>query len=280
MHLLTMYNMLAFIVAITSCAPNGSASKESLTSSLVALKTKPNDLKIEEGASAEVNSEEIKSTTRQKRSGGDNFGTVSLDVDHNDDDQVEAAAAVLAKYIEDTGDQEGVVEFLQFMVKSGKLTPKEVIMYVNKVMEKLKKSEESFDPHHSSEDLQSQRHTIQAENEKQFIEEHHDNKINKIEMEKKALTQSKEEIEEKLRKLQKQREEVEEEMKKKQKLTEIAKEVAEGENDNETILKINNFLEEQKNLNKISKSLYMHVKEALIETTVDNLAKITPNFSK
>ena len=101
-------------------------------------------------------------------------------------------------------------------------------MYVNKVMEKLKKSEESSNPHHSSEDFQSQRHTIQAENERKFIEEHNDNKINKIEMEKKALTQSKEEIEEKLQKLQKQREEVEEEMKKKEKLAEIAKEVAEG----------------------------------------------------
>ena len=50
------------------CAFAFKASKESLTSSLVALKTKPNDLKIEEVASAEVNREEIKSTTRQKRS--------------------------------------------------------------------------------------------------------------------------------------------------------------------------------------------------------------------
>ena len=44
------------------------------------------------------------------------------DVDHKNMDQVDTAAAVLAKYIEDTGDQEGVVEFLQFMVKSGKVS--------------------------------------------------------------------------------------------------------------------------------------------------------------
>ena len=50
---------------------------------------------------------------------GGQFG--SMNIDHNDADQVNSAAAVLAKYIEDTGDQEGVVEFLQFMVKSGKV---------------------------------------------------------------------------------------------------------------------------------------------------------------
>ena len=34
----------------------------------------------------------------------------------------------------------------------------------------------------------------------------------------------------------------------------------EGEQDNETILKINTILEEQKRANLISKSLYLHVK--------------------
>ena len=45
----------------------------------------------------------------------------SLNMGQQNTEQVTAAAAVLAKYIRDTGDQEGVVEFLQFMVKSGKV---------------------------------------------------------------------------------------------------------------------------------------------------------------
>ena len=45
----------------------------------------------------------------------------SLNLGSQNTEQVGAAAAVLAKYIKDTGDQEGVVEFLQFMVKSGKV---------------------------------------------------------------------------------------------------------------------------------------------------------------
>ena len=66
-----------------------------------------------------------------------------------------------------------------------------------------------------------------------------------------------------------------------------------GENDNETILAINKLLEEEKNKDRISKHLYMHVKgkiiifskfnfvslcnslEALIQTAVENISKMT-----
>lgn len=268
---------LAAIATITNCAPENlvtKASKEILTNSLVALKAKPS----EEKASIADEAVEV-NAARQKRSGMSPFGGQFGSIDHTDTDQVDSAAAVLAKYIEDTGDQEGVVEFLQFMVKSGKLSPKEVIVYVNKVMENLKKTEGSHN-HHEVNDLQKQRHVIQAENEKKELEEMHSNKVNEIEMEKKSLTHTKEEIEKKILALQKQKSEEEDEFKKKQKLTLLAKEVEEGEKDNETILKINDFLEEQKKESKISKNLYMHVKEALIETTVDNLSKITSKTSE
>merc|ERR1712030_137132 len=98
-------------------------------------------------------------------------------------------------------------------------------------------------------------------------------------MERKTLTKTKEEIEKKINALQKQKIEEDKEFKKKQKMSILAKEVEEGEKDNETILKINDFLEEQKKQGKISKNLYMHVK-ALIETTVDNLSKITAETSE
>merc|ERR1712002_1323505 len=100
--------------------------------------------------------------------------------------------------------------------------------------------------------------------ERKLLEDVHAHKITQLELEKKSLTQTIEEIEKKIIALQNQKSKEEEEFKKKQKLTQLAKEVEEGEKDNETILKINDFLEEQKKLSKISKNLYMHVKEALI----------------
>ena len=70
--------------------------------------------------------------------------------------------------------------------------------------------------------------------------------------------------------------------------------ILEGEKDNETILKINSILEDQKKENKISKNLYLHVKgmfrifphrkhlrldlhisEALIDSAMENISKLT-----
>merc|ERR1712215_550632 len=254
---------LAACLTLGTCAPqnmDSKVSKEILTNSLVALKSKPNQEKV---TVADEKDEEGGVNTRHKRSGSVPFVGQFNSVDHSYADQVDSAAVVLAKYIEDTGDQEGVGEFLQFMVKSGRLSPKEVIVYVNKVMENLKQSEGSH-IHHGIGDLAKQRHAEQEDTEKKVLEEMHTNKLNQFELEKKTLTKTKEEIEKKIMALQKQKKEEEEEFKKKQKMSILAKEVEEGEKDNETILKINDFLEEQKKLSKISKNLYMHVKEALI----------------
>merc|ERR1711875_63843 len=139
-------------------------------------------------------------------------------------------------------------------------------------MENLRGEEEQ---HNDRGDDDQKESPIKADDERKELEDVHNNKITQLELEKKSLTQTKEEIEKKIIALQNQKSKEEEEFKKKQKLTQLAKEVEEGEKDNETILRINDFLEEQKKLSKISKNLYMHVKEALIETTVDNLSKIT-----
>jgi len=269
--------LAALIVLVQSGpAPGNLASKEILTNSLIALKSKPTE---EPAVFVEDGGEENQS--RQKRSGVAPFVRQlgSLNLGNQNTQQVAAAAAVLAKYIKDTGDQEGVVEFLQFMVKTGKLSPKEVIVYVNKVMDNLRGEEGQH--HEEVDDVQKERHddALQTNDERKLLEDVHAHKITQLELEKKSLTQTKEEIEKKIIALQNQKSKEEEEFKRKQKLTQLAKEVEEGEKDNETILKINDFLEEQKKLSKISKNLYMHVKEALIETTVDNLSKITADQS-
>ena len=108
------------------------------------------------------------------------------------------------------------------------LSPKEVIVYVNKVMENLKQAEDSHN-HHEVDDLQKERHVTQAENERKQLEDLHTNKLNQLEMEKKSLTQTKEEIEKKILALQTQKSKEEDEFKKKQKLSILAKEVEEGE---------------------------------------------------
>ena len=40
----------------------------------------------------------------------------------NSDDDISGAAVILAKYIMDTGDMDGVMEFLQTMVRAGKVS--------------------------------------------------------------------------------------------------------------------------------------------------------------
>ena len=144
-------------------------------------------------------------------------------------------------------------------------------------MENLRSEEEQHND--EGDDVQKETHAspILADDERKELEDVHNNKITQLELEKKSLTQTKEEIEKKIIALQNQKSKEEEEFKKKQKLTQLAKEVEEGNNtlwlilsvqislyagekDNETILKINDFLEQQKKLSKISKNLYMHVK--------------------
>ena len=106
-----------------------------------------------------------------------------------------------------------------------------MIVYVNKVMEKLKKAEGSHN-HHEVDDLQKQRHAVQAENERKELEETHTNKLSQFEMERKSLTKTKDDIEKKILALQKEKNEEEEEFKKKQKLSLLAKEVEEGKFEN------------------------------------------------
>ena len=103
-----------------------------------------------------------------------------------------------------------------------------MIVYVNKVMDNLRGEEEQHND--EGNDVQKERHAspIKADDERKELEDVHNNKITQLELEKKSLTQTKEEIEKKIIALQNQKSKEEEEFKKKQKLTQLAKEVEEG----------------------------------------------------
>merc|ERR1712227_125485 len=96
-----------------------------------------------------------------------------------------------------------------------------------------------------------------------------------IKTEEESLKKNKEELEARMRDLEERRREEEEFMKRKNMITRLVNNIEEGEQDNETILKINTILEEQKRANLISKSLYLHVKEALIDTAVENISRLS-----
>lgn len=206
-------------------------TKEQLTESLTALKFK--------------NKAPTEIPAKMKRSG---LG--------EDDLSSGGAASHLAKYILDTGDMDGVMEFLQHMVRAGKMSDKEGITYVNSLVDHLQtKLKEAPSPTKEAEGRRGQ----------------HEELLRSISREQETLARSKQAIEDRIKDLETKKTK-EEEIVKGQQLATFAEE--EGENDNETILNINQIIEDQRSKNLISKTLYLHVKEALIETAVENLAAL------
>merc|ERR1719471_20775 len=121
-------------------------------------------------------------------------------------------------------------------------------------------------------DLEERRQENEA---REKLETLHEANIKQIKTEEESLKKNKEELEARMRDLEERRREEEEFMKRKDMITRLVNNIEEGEQDNETILKINTILEEQKRANLISKSLYLHVKEALIDTAVENISKLS-----
>jgi len=242
--------ILGFIF-ITAFAGPLKGSKEELTNSLISLKSHPTE---EPGAQ------------RQKRSETKTTGK---------EDDISGVALVLSQYIRDTGDLDGVMDFLRTMVSSGKLSESEGMTYIARVISHL----QTIKPysHHEVEPAQALRHQIQEGNEAREESENqrYTDMMEKINQEEQNLNKSKQEIELKIKNLEQQKAEEQDLIKKKQLVNNLMKEVEEGEKDNETILMINKILEEEKNKDKISKHLYRHVKEALIQTAVENISKMT-----
>jgi len=130
-------------------------------------------------------------------------------------------AAELAGYVLETGDQVSVVQFLQMLLKEGKLSEEQALAYVDAIKRDIEVVEEK---------------------------------------------EAKEEVE---------RTKAQEEAKDESLLERAAKEAAEGlkkeKEEDELILRINDYLEEGLAEGKISKNLYNHLKEGLIESVVDGM---------
>jgi len=140
-------------------------------------------------------------------------------------------AAELAGYVLETGDQVSVVQFLQMLLKEGKLSEEQALAYVDAIKRDIE--------------------VVEAKEE-----------------------MVKEEVE---------RTKAEEQAKEESLLERAAKEAAEDlkndKEEDELILRINDYLEEGLAEGKISKNLYNHLKEGLIESVVDGMREDVSNLS-
>jgi len=143
-------------------------------------------------------------------------------------------AAELAGYVLETGDQVSVVQFLQMLLKEGKLSEEQALAYVDAIKKDIEVVEEK-------------------EAKEQRV---------------------KEEVE---------RVKAQEEAKEESLLERAAKEAAESlkkeKQEHELILRINDYLEEGLSEGKISKNLYNHLKEGLIESVVDGMREDVGSLS-
>jgi len=138
-------------------------------------------------------------------------------------------AAELAGYVLETGDQVSVVQFLQMLLKEGKLSEEQALAYVDAIKRDIELVEEK---------------------------------------------EAKDEVE---------RAKAQEQAKEESLLERAAKEAAEGlkkeKEEDELILRINDYLEEGLAEGKISKNLYNHLKEGLIESVVDGMREDVSSLS-
>jgi len=141
------------------------------------------------------------------------------------------SAAELAGYVLETGDQASVVQFLERMIQEGEITEEEALVYVETIKSYLDEAEKMAEP---SDDEEEKIREILLERK----------------LEESALQQKMEE---------------EEEAK-----AEFMRSLINAErSENESILKINQFLEAGLKEGKISRSLYNHLKKGLIESVVE-----------
>jgi len=141
------------------------------------------------------------------------------------------SAAELAGYVLETGDQASVVQFLERMIQEGEISEEEALVYVETIKSYLEEAEKMVEPSDDEEE-----------------------KIREILLERKLEESA---IQQKM--------EEEEEAK-----AEFMRSLINAErSENESILKINQFLESGLKEGKISRSLYNHLKKGLIESVVE-----------
>ena len=77
------------------------------------------------------------------------------------EDDISGVSLVLSQYIKDTGDLDGVMDFLRTMVSSGKLSESDGLTYIARVINNLQGIKSPYS-HHEVEPAQTLRHHIQA----------------------------------------------------------------------------------------------------------------------
>jgi len=145
------------------------------------------------------------------------------------------SAAELAGYVLETGDQASVVQLLEMLLKEGKISEEEALDYVETIKSYLEEAKKASD-HSENEEEKIREILLERKLEEQAMEE----KMEEEEAAKAAFVRSL-----------------------------INAEQAEN-NENESILKINKFLESSLKQGKMSRGLYKHLKEALIESVVED----------
>jgi len=144
------------------------------------------------------------------------------------------SAAELAGYVLETGDQASVVQFLEKMIQQGEISEEEALVYVETIKSYLEEAEKM---------------AAEGSNDEE-------EKIREILLERKLEESA---MQQKL--------EEEEEAK-----AEFMRSLINAEQtENESILKINQFLESALKEGKISRSLYNHLKKGLIESVVEGM---------
>jgi len=143
-------------------------------------------------------------------------------------------AAELAGYVLETGDQVSVVQFLQMLLKEGKLSEEQALAYVDAI-----------------------KRDIEAVEEKEAKEEREKEELERVTAQEQAKEESL---------LEKAAEEAAESLKKEKE-------------EHELILRINDYLEEGLAEGKISKNIYNHLKEGLIESVVDGMREDVGSLS-
>merc|ERR1712133_293155 len=146
-------------------------------------------------------------------------------------------AAKLAGYVMETGDQGSVVQFLQLLLQEGKMSEEQALAYVETIKKDIELAEER--------ERERQRERLPPRDD-----------LDKI----RKLVEAEERAQEERVALEKARS-----------LKEATDSLEKDESEHDIILRINDYLESSLKEGKITKNLYNHLKEALIESVVESL---------
>jgi len=150
-------------------------------------------------------------------------------------------AAELAAYVLETGDQASVVQFLQLLLQEGKLNEEQALLYVDTIKKDIAEME------------REEREEKEEREQREGARDDLDRVRKLVEAEERAKEERS--VMEKVKSLREMSGGMEKE----------------DEDEHDLILRINEYLEDSLKEGKISKNLYNHLKEALIESVVERM---------